>query len=80
MLLAGISANSIHSLRELSHLGILDLVHRDYGPPQLCRSAVTINTIQYSCVVGADHMSYRLSTRMRCELDNVKVSTNRYCC
>ena len=51
MLLAGIHANSIHSLRELSPaLGILDLVHPTYGPPQLRRSAVAINMLHYSCV------------------------------
>ena len=33
----------------------LDLVHPTYGPPQLRRSSVAIDTLQYSCVVGADH-------------------------
>ena len=33
----------------------LDLVHPSYGPPQLRRSSLAIDTLQYSCLVGADH-------------------------
>ena len=32
-----------------------NLVHPTYGPPQLRRSSVAIDTLQYSCVVGANH-------------------------
>ena len=41
-------------------LGILDLVHPTYGPPQLRRSAVAIDTLHYTpaYIVGADHVSH----------------------
>ena len=43
----------------------LDLVHPTYGPPQL----LTIDTLQYSCVVGSD----RIINMHEGEFDNVKV-------
>ena len=73
MLLAEIHANSIHSLRELSHALESWIVHLTYGPPQLRRSAVVIDTLHYSCVYSWDGPYVVLSTRTTCEFDNVKV-------
>jgi len=73
MLLAGIHANSIHSLRELSHNLESWIVYPTYGPPQLRRSAVAIDRLHYSCVYSWGGPYVVLSTRTRCEFDNVKV-------
>ena len=54
------------------HMAIHKLIHDHTMPPQLCRSSVAIDTLQYSCVVVVDHKFVILLTRTRCEFDNVK--------